>query len=246
MGREFKNLPSRSRCGIVLAAGAGAGSTHFEQVMREAAREMRQALPQADIVAMLTEPDQEELRTIIANNRAMGARFDGCLNIQLPGPGRLEEFRGIVPVLHRVMGGELDNGRCCVLIGDAAVARPGYGNYSFTQLMWIDRTTDWAQFSDWWAGHHSEHNIQGPSGGVMQGYALHHRADPITTEINAEFGFSNDPELYEPCFLRDLKSIRELITPEVAEAAFEDEKGFLSHHEMRAEMQRVILEDIAR
>jgi hypothetical protein len=241
-----KRLPQRTRCGIVLAAHSNVAANQWDRLVKDTVKGLRQALPRADIVGMVTEPGQEELKAIVSNHRKLGRGFEGCVDVTLPGPDDLEPFREVLPVLRRVLGPVIDTPRCCIVAGNAFYASPGYGNFSFTQLMWRDPKITKEQFIAWWTGHHSEHNLESPSSGAMQGYALHYREDPITTELNAELGFSNDPELYEPCYFRDLESWRQLVTPEVAAAAFEDEKGFLSHHEMRVEIQRVIVQDVLK
>ena len=245
MNYSFKQLPKRARCGIILAGRPEASATDpLENLITEVLKGLRQALPEADLAGMITEPGQEELLATVFHKRRMGPRFDACIDITLPVAGDFDLFRNALPVLREGLAGAIDPARCCVVVGDAFYASPGYGNFSLTQMAWRDPKVTKEQFLAWWTSHHSDHNLDAPSGNVMQGYAMNHREDPITTDMNKVLGFSNSPEIYIPCYFRDIESLRQFVTPDVAANAFEDEKGFISHDEIRVEIQRVIVQDI--
>lgn len=238
-------LPAQARCGIILAHTSAISPIAWEDRLTRASQAIADAMPDSDVCALVTDADLAELRDIILDHRPMGAPFEGCINVSLAGPGNFEAFTALIPILEEQLGDVLDRGRCSATIGDAYVATPGHGNYSITMITYCDPAIDGEQFMAWWTSHHSEHNLNAPSKGVMQGYALNYRADPATADFNRAMGFSDDTEIFEPCYMRSKAEIEAMVSPEVARAAFDDETGYVAHDRIVAELQRTVF-DVTR
>lgn len=232
-------MPSRPRCGLLLTAKPGLSPQAWRKDLEAAVDALHAAIPEADVIGSITLPVQAELGVQFAH-REMGRGFDGLIDVVLPAGADHERFKAVVSPLRSTLSGKLDLTGCTANIGEALYAKSGAGNYVLAQLAYRDPRVDKSRFLAWWTSHHSDFNLESPAGKGMGEYALQHREDPATADLNAELGFHDTGHVYEPVYVIDARKWIDLITPEIGQGAYEDEKGWLSHDCMHAEMLEVV------
>jgi hypothetical protein len=232
-------MPSRPRCGILLATKPDLGPLAWRKALEAAVEALHAAIPEADVIGSITLPLQTVLGVQFAH-REMGRGFDGLIDVVLPAGADYQRFKAVASPLRSTLWDKLDLTGCTVNVGDALYAKSGVGNYVLAQLAYRDHRVDKSKFLAWWTSHHSDFNLESPAGKGMGEYALQHREDPATSDLNAELGFNDHGHVYEPVYVIDAKKWIDMITPEVGQGAYEDEKGWLSHDCMHAEILEVV------
>jgi hypothetical protein len=232
-------LARQPRCGVMLKANADLSPGRWRDLIGTAAAALQTQNPDAKVVGSVRLPLDAELALQLAHRR-IGSPIDGVLEITLSPSMDHAHLLDFVPGILSSLRRAIDAEHCTAVAGDVLHAMAGYGSHMFVHLGWLDPQTDAEGFIKWWASHHAVVSAESSAGDPMAGYNILPRYDALTSEINAALGFADGGDIYQSIYFNDMQRWNSSITPEMAQAALEDETGWLKREPTRAALMQVV------